>query len=426
MSMGSLTRRRFLGSAAAALGTLSTDVSSLYGATPVGAASPVFPASGGGPPIWADIQSAYDLDRTAVYLNAAGVAPAPRAVLEAAQTDAAFRNRLPAHHLWRVLEPRSESIRHVVAGALGCDPEGVALTRGATEAMEVVQLGLDLRPGDHVVTTEHDFFRMMNTWQQRVDRDGISVSVLPMATPAPDDSDLLDAVERALTPRTRLLAFCHVTNLDGRTLPVEALCSLARDRGVLSLVDGAQAFGHVPVEWTSLGCDFYAGSLHKYPCAPLGTGFCAMRREHVERVWPLTPSSPARRGDIRKFEDVGTHPASAHNAVAEALRIRDALTQDAITGRIRALSDRWTGAVAQEEGIHVLGRQDHGTGIRAVSVEGWEPADLSEALWEQFRVVVRPVDRAGCRGVRASPHVYNTEAEIDRFTEALLHLRRQP
>lgn len=341
--------------------------------------------------------------------------------------DMQFRNRLPARHLWRILEPRVEAVRHQVAQAVGCDAEGLALTRGATEAMEIVQMGLDFAPGDEIVTTDHDFFRMLNSWEQRARRDGVVVKRVAVPTPPDRPEDLVEALERAITPRTRLLAFCHITNVNGQIYPVRQLCELARSRGIPTLVDGAQAFGHVATNFDELGCDYYAGSLHKYALAPLGTGFLAMRRERIADVWPLNPSAASRRDDIRKFEDVGTHQAAAHNAVGEALRYREALGQDAVSERLAELTTHWTSALADQPGITLFNRfsEDHTCGIATFGMDDTEPRELVDQLWTRFGVVVRPVTLPDCQGVRVSPHIYNTLRELDRFVDAVIHLNEE-
>jgi len=376
---------------------------------------------------WGNVQTAFSLDRTSAYLNAAGVAPTPRVTMDSVLADTEFRNRLPARHLWGVLEPRAERVRGQLGAALGCDPEELALTRGATEAVEIVQMGIDFRQGDEVLTTDHDFFRMLNSWEQRERRDGLSVRRLVMPTPPRAHAELVNLFERAIGPRTKLIAFCHITNVNGQIYPVREICEMARARGVMTLVDGAQAFGHIDVDLATLGCDFYGGSLHKYALAPLGTGFLYVRRDRIEELWPLNPSAEDRREDIRKFEDVGTHQAAPHNAVAEALRFRATLGQPAITRRLRYLTQRWVDALSEVRGVQLYNRfePDHTCGIATVGLEGVEPRELSDQLHTRFGVIARPVAHPACQGVRASPHIYNTPEEIDLFVQAIATLNRE-
>ncbi len=435
MTSKPVTRRRFFEGAAAIMAapTIGGRLEQPWGAPSRNknlsklAGAPRAPGAPEDESYWGRVQTEFVLDRSAAYLNAAGVAPAPRATLDSLLADTEFRNRLPARHLWSVLEPRVESVRRQLAAALSCDAEELALTRGATEAMEVVQMGLDLGRGDEVLTTDHDFFRMLNSWDQRVRRDGITLTSVEVPTPPKDGAELVAVFERAITPRTKVIAFCHITNVNGQIYPVRAICDMARSRGIMTLVDGAQAFGHIDVEVDALGCDFYAGSLHKYALAPLGTGFLFVRRERIPEVWPLNPTAHAKREDIRKFEDVGTHQAAPHNSVAEALRFRATHGQAAITSRLQYLTTRWVDRVAGVEGVELFNRfePDHTCGIATVGLLEMEPRELSAVMWSRFGIVTRPVNHAACNGVRASPHIYNTLDEIDRFSEAILTLNRE-
>ncbi|MEZ4415321.1 MAG: aminotransferase class V-fold PLP-dependent enzyme [Gemmatimonadota bacterium] len=414
--MSALARRAFLGRLGGALlaPTVSARIRPEQGVA----------AAGTAPDDWGRIQDAFDLDRSATYLNCASIGSAPRSVQRAVATDAEFANRLPSRHTWSVLEPGQERVRSDLARALGATPEEIALTRNATEALELVQMGLELQRGDEVLTTDQDFFRMLYAWKQRERRDGIVLRTISPPARVTDPGELLHIFSRALTDRTRILLFCHVNNLSGQIYPAREICELARQRGVQTLVDGAQAFAHVPVDVTELGCDYYGGSLHKYALAPLGTGFLYVRQDRIQSLWPLLASDPDRAADIRKLEEIGTHPAAGHNAVAEALRFRSALGPDRIAARLRELTVRWTDVLADRPGVRFCAEPGppHTAAIATVGLEGWPPRELADRLWEDARIVVRPIQHAAVQGVRISPHVYNTTDEIDLLTHTLEHL----
>ncbi len=408
-----LTRRGFLGVAGVAtLGAPSAVRGAL--SLPGGPRSPEDEA------YWGLVQQAFRLDRTATYLNAAGVCPAPASVLDAVISDTEFTNRLPARHAWRVLEPRAEGAREALARAIGADAEEVALTRGATEAVEIAQLGLDLEPGDEVLTTDRDFFRMLNTWEQRAQRDGVRLTTIALPD-APTADEIVHIFSEALTPRTRVVLLCHVTNVAGLVLPVAEICRLARDRGIQTIVDGAQAFGHVPVDVHEMGCDYYGGSVHKYGLGPLGTGFLYVRRERIAGLWSLAPGRADRAADIRKFEDVGTHSAAPHNAVCEALRFTDSIGQVDVEARLRHLAGLAREALSSVAGVTAYrpSHPDLGSSIVTFGVEGIDPEDLTQALWSEHRIVVRAVRHPQFPGVRMSPHIYNTPEEVERVAHAV-------
>jgi selenocysteine lyase/cysteine desulfurase len=243
--------------------------------------------------------------------------------------------------MWQILEPNVESVRRRLASEFGCDLEELAITRNASEALEIAQLGLDLKPGDEVLTTNQDYPRMLETWDQRVRRDGIKLTKISIPTPAKNLSDLTACFEKAITPQTRVLHFCHVINLTGQILPVADICRLGRARGLTTIVDGAHAFAHFPFSAKDFDCDYYGTSLHKWLLAPVGTGFLYVKRARIAAHWPLTPANVSLANDIRKFEQIGTHPAAMHNAIAEALVFHRGIGVARRAARVRYLKERW-------------------------------------------------------------------------------------
>jgi selenocysteine lyase/cysteine desulfurase len=181
---------------------------------------------------WTYVQNAFTVDRTIINLNNAGVSPSPRVVQDAMTHYLAYSNEAPPYTMWTVLEPQVESVRRELAAEFGCDPEEMAITRNASEALEIVQLGMDLKPGDEVLTTDQDYSRMLTTWDQRVRRDGIVLTKIPIPIPPPSMDDLVSRFERAITPRTRVIHCCHITNLTGQIFPIRDIVALGRSKGI--------------------------------------------------------------------------------------------------------------------------------------------------------------------------------------------------
>src|SRR5436309_681601 len=248
---------------------------------------------------WFEIQQAFTLDRTLINLNNGGVSPSPRVVQEAMRRYLDLSNEAPVHTMWRLLEPQIESVRRRLASSFGCDPEEMAITRNASEALEIVQLGLPLERGDEVLTTTQDYPRMLTTWHQRERREGIVVKEINFPVPPPSQDDLARRIEAAITPRTKVIHVCHITNLTGQIFPVKQICQLGRARGIEVIVDGAHAYAHFPFMRDELDCDYYGTSLHKWLLAPHGTGFLYVRKAKIERVCPLMAAPLEMIGDIR-------------------------------------------------------------------------------------------------------------------------------
>jgi len=375
---------------------------------------------------WAEVQQAFTLDRTILNFNNGGVCPSPRVVHETLKRYLDISNQAPVYHMWKVLEPNLETVRRRIAGAFGCDAEEISITRGGSEALQIAQLGIDLKKDDEVLTTNQDYPRMLNTWEQRVRRDGIRLTKIAFPVPPASLEDLASRLERAITPRTKVLHFCHITNLTGQIFPVRQICRIARARGIRTIVDGAHAFAHFPFTLADLECDYYGTSLHKWLLAPVGTGFLYVRRPLIESLWPLTPAAEGQAKDIRKFEEIGTHPAANHNAIAEALSFHEAIGGDRKAARLRYLTRRWVDTLAPVPRVRILTNLEpkHSCGIATLAIEGVEVEKLADHLWERHRILVSPIRHAEFQGIRVTPNVYTTLDEVETFVAAIEQVLR--
>src|SRR5215510_9341740 len=330
---------------------------------------------------WRDIQQAFTLDRTIINLNNGYTCPSPRVVHEALKRYLDMSNQAPIYFMWNLLEPNVETVRRKLAAEAGCDPEELAITRNASEALQIAQLGLDLQAGDEVITTNQDYGRMLDTWEQRVRRDRIKLTKISFPVPTTNIGELKDRFERAITPKTKVIHFCHVTNLTGQLFPARDIARMARARGIQTIVDGAHAFAHFPFKLRDLEVDYYGTSLHKWLLAPVGTGFLYVRRENIEKLWPLTPAGVAKTKDIRKFEEVGTHPAANHNAIAEALAFHQAIGVERKAARLRYLNDRWARRLEKQPRIKIHNSREpnQAWGLANISLEGLDTSKAYDA-----------------------------------------------
>lgn len=372
---------------------------------------------------WEPIQRAFDLDRTWINLNNGGCSPAPSHVMAQLERDLRYSNELPVIHMWRDLEPRLEIVRRELAHEFGCDPEEMAITRNASEGLETAIFGIDLVAGDEVVISNQNYGRMISAWQQRVKREGIVLKQISFPVPCTNPQLIVDAFAAAITPRTKVMEITHITNLTGQILPVKELVAMARARGVQTIVDGAHAFAQFPFTQRDLGCDYYATSLHKWLLAPIGTGFLYVRRDRIPSLWPLMAGNPGQEKDIRKYEEIGTHPAANHNAIAVSLAFHRAIGAGRKQARLVYLRDRWAKRlVAEGNGrVKILTPLDSpwGGGLGFFHVEGLAHDKLGGWLMGH-RIVQTPITHAEFTGIRVTPNVYTTLDEIDRFSELVL------
>lgn len=420
------SRRSFVsGMAAAGLGSTAmfrtTAIGSMFRANVIaGERSPAEIAEDES--YWAEIQRAFDVDRTMINLNNGGISPTPSHVLEAMIRDLKFTNELPVEHMWRVLEPRIESVRRDLAREFGCDPEEMAITRNASEANEIMIFGLDLKRGDEVVVSNQNYGRMLTAWDQRVRREGIVLKQISFKVPPPSQKYIFEQFTAAVTPKTRVIELPHITNLTGQIMPIRELVDFAKPRGIEVIVDGAHAFAHFPFKRDDLGADFYGTSLHKWLLAPIGTGFLYVRKEKQKNLWPLMAAAETQNNDIRKFEEIGTHPAANHNAISAALAFHRGIGTDRKIARLRYLRDRWAKRLlAESPRVKVLTPLDskYSGAIGLVSVDGLDFGKLGGWLLSKHRIVNTPIQHAEFTGLRITPNVYTTVDEIDTFADKM-------
>jgi isopenicillin-N epimerase len=416
-----LTRRAFLGAAGAAVAAFRDDSAERVLAAGAEAGSRTAADVAADESYWRSIQDAFTVDRTYVNLNNGGVCPSPRVVQEAMKRALDLSNEAPVRTMWELLEPQVESVRREIAREFGCDAEEIAITRNASEGLETVQLGLDLGPGDEVLTTTHDYPRMLTTWRQRERRDGVVLKTVSFPFPPKSLDDLYAVFERAVTPKTKVILLCHVTNLTGQVFPVARVCRMARERGIEAIVDGAHAFAHFPFKHAELDCDYYATSLHKWLFAPHGTGFLYVRRSKIPKVWPLMAAEAKQDADIRKFEEIGTHPAANHNAIAEALVFHRGIGAERKAARLRHLRDRWMRRLdgLPRVRLHTSFDPAMGCAIGNVQVEGVDSRKLAKHLFDTRRIIVVPIQHPEFEGLRVTPCVYTTLEEVDLFAEEM-------
>src|SRR6266851_3341207 len=354
---------------------------------------------------WREIQFAFTLDRSLINLNNGNSCPSPTVVHEAYKRYLDSSNQAPVYHRG-LIERNIETVRRRLAAEFGADPEEIAITRNASESLQIAQNGLDFKPGDEIITTEQDYGRMLTTWDQRARRDKIKITRLDFPCPT-TQADLLQRFEKAITPQTKVLHFCHITNQSGQLFPVRDLSRLARQRGITTIVDGAHALAHFPFKLRDLEMDFYGVSLHKWLLAPTGTGLLYVRKDRITSTWPLQAAPERRDNDIRKFQAIGIERKAA---------------------RLRYLTLRWANELKKNPRIKLHSSLEPGQtwGLAVVSINGVDSNKLVTHLWDKYRIVIVSVGHdnektpsLSYHGLRVTPNIYTPLEEVDTFVEAM-------
>jgi selenocysteine lyase/cysteine desulfurase len=370
---------------------------------------------------WLAIQQAYTVTRGIVNLNNGGVSPSPRVVTEAFMRYTWQQEDLPAYTMWQVLEPQCESVRTGLAGIFGCDREEIAITRNASESLETLLMGMDFQPGDEILTTTQDYPRMLTTLRQREQREKLALKLIKVPIAPSDPKAIADAFEAGITPRTKLILISHVINLTGQITPVKAVCAMARAKGIETIVDGAHSFAHFEFKRDDLGCDYFGTSLHKWLCAPKGTGMLYVRKDKIAKIWPLMAAEKTQAGDIRKYEEIGTHSAAMKLAIGEAILFHDGIGAARKEARLRYLTHYWAEKLATLPKVRFNTALDgkQSCAIANVKIEGVDTSKLGAHLMDKHKIFTVPILHDEFEGLRVTPNVYTTLSELDRFVDAM-------
>lgn len=379
-----------------------------------------------GEAFWSRVADEYDVLREPMNLIAGSNNPSPLRVLRALQEHQRHINPSPlARGRGPAVSRKKDALREQLAQLAGASAEELALVRGATEGLNNVIFGLPLQRGDEILTTRHDYPSIKDALQQRAKRDGLKVKEVDWSLPIEDPSVFADQLMRHVTPRTRAILICHVYGGYGQIAPIRLVSERARERGIEVIVDGALAFGNIPVDLHELGCDYYATSLHKWLGAPLGTGLLYVRREKISALTPLFGVPDHMSDDIRKFEDVGTTSPAPILAAQAAVDLFSEIGPNRKSTRLQMLKMHWSNALAEVTDVSFLVRREPRFSGASLSfaLPGIPPRELWLYLLQKrgINIGIHPYrQRAGFVQTNyIAPNVFTSLSDLDRAVSEL-------
>jgi selenocysteine lyase/cysteine desulfurase len=387
---------------------------------PAGDILPAGPSAG--EPFWTSVREQFVMPPDLGVMNAANLCPASRPALEALARESQSVDRDPSPNNRARLMPEKEKARVALAGFLRVTPDEIIITRNTSESNNMVSNGLDLKAGDEVLLHEDNHPSNLVAWQEKAKRFGFSVVVVPQKNPYPGPEYYVEAFTKAITPRTKVLAVTHLTSTVGDLMPARELAALARSRGVLFLLDGAQSFGLLDVNLAEIQPDFYSGSAHKWPCGARECGVLYVNKTAQATLWPSVYSAyPGAVGFSKTFESFGQRDEATMIALHEALAFQTKVGRAAIEQRSRALTTQLMDGLAKIPG---LTNWTSPVASRRAAVVSFVPGTLdatklANALYTNDRIGVTTRGGKDRPGIRVSPHFYNTPQEVDRFLAAL-------
>ena len=370
---------------------------------------------------WSVIQRGYSVSTQIINLNNGGVSPAPIVVQQAVERCNQMTNEGPSYFMWQILDQGREPLRQKLAHLAGTPAEEIAINRNSTEALNTIIYGLPLKAGDEVVGTKQDYPNMMNAYRQRAERDGIVYKQISFDFPIEDVDTIVKAYEQAITPRTKLVHITHVVNWVGQIMPVQQIADMAHAKGCEVIVDGAHSFGLMDFKIPDLHCDYFGTSLHKFLSAPIGSGMMWVKKDKIEKLWPLTCYGNPRSADIRKFEALGTRSFPIEQGIGEAINFHEAIGTKRKQERIFYLKNYWATKVKDTPAVKLHTSLDprFSCAICGVSVDGLPPRDLMNTLFDRYKIHTVSIDYEKIHCIRVTPHVYTTIADLDKFAAAM-------
>ena len=377
---------------------------------------------------WTSVREQFLMPPNLSVMNAANLCPSPAPVLEAMYRSTKDMDADPSFDNRQKMSTGKENARRLLAEFLRVTPEEIVITRNTSEANNIVSSGLDLKPGDEVVIFADNHPSNNAAWLQKSKRFGYAVTVIAQPNPHPGADYFVDAAKKAMTSRTRVLAFTHQTSTAGDVLPASELCKVARERGVLTLVDGASALGFIDVDLSAMQPDFYSGSSHKWPCGPKEVGVLFVNARAQTSIHPSIISAyPGAIGVSRTLEAMGQRDEPAIIGFAESLTFQTKIGRKVIEERSRSLSQALIAGLRRIDGVQLWTHPDP---ARSGAVVTFRPGNLdipklSAAFYRNDRIGCATRTGSDRPGIRFSPHIYNTMAEIDRAVVATANYMKQ-
>lgn len=374
---------------------------------------------------WEAIRGGYRLKQDYINLENGYYCFMPKETLEHFINHVRDVNYQGSYYMRTVQTDNKRAAASKLAKLAGCSPEELVVTRNTTESLDMIIGGLDWKAGDEAVMAEQDYGAMLNMFKQVEKRHGILTKIVSVPNHPKSDEEIVQTYEAAITSKTKLLMVCHMINITGQILPVRKICDMAHSKGVQVMVDGAHAFAHIQYSIPDLDCDYYGASLHKWLSTPLGAGILYVKKQNINKVWPVFAPYDKKDDDIYRLNHTGTHPVHTDLAISNAINYYEKIGAERKEARLRYLQNYWTSKVRNLPHIDVNTPVDptRSCGIANVGIKGMKPHDLAETLMKKYAIYTVAIDGANVHGCRITPNIYTTPKELDTFVKALTELR---
>ena len=374
--------------------------------------------------LWKTVRSHYTLKEEYINLESGYYNIIPNPILEHFINHVKHVNIEGSFYMRKDLNKNKDRVTSELANLVGSSPDQIAITRNATESLDLVISGFPWKKGDEAIYAKQDYGTMKEMFEQISNRYGVVNKVISVPNHPKNDEEIVSLYESQITSKTKLIMVCHMINITGQILPIKKICEMAHNYGVEVMVDGAHCVGHFDFSIDDFNCDYYGSSLHKWLATPLGAGLLYVNKNKTHKIWPLLANGNTNKSDIKRLNHIGTHPVHTDLAISNSIDYLKWIGMERKEKRMRFLQRYWSNKLRNVKNVIVNTPLDidRSCGIGNVGLTNMSPSKMEDLLFEKYKIFTVAIDYANVKGCRISPNIFTTTKELDSFVDAVKEL----
>ena len=371
--------------------------------------------------LWKTVRSHYTLKDEYINLESGYYNIIPDPILDHFINHVRHVNIEGSYYMRKALNKNKDRVTSELANLVGSTPDQIAITRNATESLDLVISGFPWKKGDEAIYAKQDYGTMKEMFEQISDRYGVVNKIISVPNHPKNDEEIVSLYESQITSKTKLIMVCHMINITGQILPIKKICEMAHSYGVEVMVDGAHCVGHFDFSIDDFNCDYYGSSLHKWLATPLGAGLLYVNKNKTHRIWPLLANGNTDKSDIKRLNHIGTHPVHTDLAISNSIDYIKWIGMERKENRMRFLQRYWSDQLRNIKNVVVNTPIDmqRSCGIGNVGLTNMSPSKMENILFDNYNIFTVAIDYANVKGCRISPNIFTTTEELDIFVKAV-------
>ena len=371
--------------------------------------------------LWKTVRSHYTLKDEYINLESGYYNIIPDPILDHFINHVRHVNIEGSYYMRKALNKNKDRVTSELANLVGSTPDQIAITRNATESLDLVISGFPWKKGDEAIYAKQDYGTMKEMFEQISDRYGVVNKIISVPNHPKNDEEIVSLYESQITSKTKLIMVCHMINITGQILPIKKICEMAHSYGVEVMVDGAHCVGHFDFAIDDFNCDYYGSSLHKWLATPLGAGLLYVNKNKTHRIWPLLANGNTDKSDIKRLNHIGTHPVHTDLAISNSIDYIKWIGMERKENRMRFLQRYWSDQLRNIKNVVVNTPIDmqRSCGIGNVGLTNMSPSKMENILFDKYNIFTVAIDYANVKGCRISPNIFTTTEELDVFVKAV-------